>query len=849
MIAAAAEPGPAVLVEPLRPGRASGLLVGRGNEVDQLLELLTPAPDPAVVRPDAGRGAVVVSAVAGMGGIGKTALAVHTALLAAGRGWFPGGVLLLDLRGYAPGQAPVRSEQVYASLLRELGVPAERIPGTPVEQAGLYHRVLDQLATAGARVLLVLDNAADSTQVQDLLPRQLAHRALITTRDLLGLPDARRIFLDVLSVAGAADLLIRLLRADNLQDPRPDTEPTAVARLVELCGRLPLAVRIVAAILTDEPALTVTALADQLADAETRLHGMAYGGGDVAAVIDFSYRRLAAHAPEATELLTLLTVNPGPDLSTETAAAIADIPTAVAATRLRALRAASLLQHTPSGRWQLHDLLALYTRRHLALSAADQAISRLLSYYCAAADAADDHLRGLPGQPIQDRFAGRQEALAWFDVEHTNLTAAVAHAHQTGYLDHTTRLAASLKRYLRWRWHLNDWVTVATHASSAAATFPDPQRRAIASNNLGLALRATRRFDEAITAHQLAIGIYRDVGDQHGEGQAWNNLGLALQEVRRFDEAIAAHQEAGNISRKVGDRRGEGQAWINLGNALREVRRFDEAVSADQQAIDICREVGDRRGEGQAWTNLGKALREVRRFDEAVSADQQAIDIYREVGDRRGEGQAWTNLGNALGEVQQFDEAVSADQQAIDIYRELGDRHGEGQAWNNLGVALWEVRRFDEAVSADQQAIDIYRELGDRHGEGQAWNNLGIALREVRRFDEAITAHQHAGKIHREVGDRRGEGRAWNNLGIALREVQRFDEAITAHQNDLSICRELGDRYGEGQAWFNLGSALRGVRRFDEAVSAWGEAAAAFEDAGDQKAAALLRRLHGEGRP
>ncbi|MGV9365556.1 tetratricopeptide repeat protein, partial [Amycolatopsis sp. NPDC003731] len=559
---AAAEPGPAALVEVLRPGRAAGLFVGREDEVDQLLGLL--APTPAAFGPDAGRCAVVVSAVAGMGGIGKTALALHAALLAASRDWFPGGALLMDLHGYAPGQPPVRPEQVYASLLRELGVPADQIPRTSVEQAGLYHRVLDQLATAGARVLLVLDNAADSTQVQDLLPRQLAHRALVTTRDVLDLPDARRVFLDVLSESGAADLLTRLLRADNLQDSRPDTDPTAVARLVRLCGRLPLAVRIVAAILVDEPALTVTALTDQLADAETRLHGMAYAGGDVAAVIDFSYCRLAAHAPEATELLTLLTVNPGPDVSTETAAAIADIPTAVAATRLRALRAASLLQHTPSGRWRLHDLLVLYARRHLAPDAADQAISRLLSYYCATADAADDYLRALPSQPLRDRFVGRQDALDWFDAEHTNLTAAVAHAYHNGYLDHTTRLAACLKGYLRWRWHLNDWVTVATHASFAATTLTDPQRRAVASNNLGLALRAARRFDEAITAHQRAVDIYRELGDDHGEGQAWNNLGLAMQEVRRFDEAITAHQQAINIHREVGDRRGEGQAWNNL---------------------------------------------------------------------------------------------------------------------------------------------------------------------------------------------------------------------------------------------------------------------------------------------
>ncbi|MFJ7211484.1 tetratricopeptide repeat protein [Amycolatopsis sp. NPDC098790] len=802
MIATAAEPRPAALVDVLRPGRAAGLFVGRDDEVGQLLELLTPAPALAATAPDVGRGAVVVSAVSGMGGIGKTALAVHTALLAAERGWFPGGVLLVDLRGYAPGQVPVRPEQVYASLLRELGLPAEQIPGTSAEQASLYQGVLDQLAMIDERVLLVLDNVADSSQVRELLPRQLAHRALVTTRDVLDLLDARRVFLDVLSDISAVDLLTRLLRADNPEDTRSDTEPEAVGRLVGVCGRLPLAVRIVAAILTDEPALTVSALAEQLADVETRLNGMAYAGGDVGAVIDFSYCRLAARAPQAAELLALLTVNPGPDLSTETAAAIGGTTTAVAATRLRALRAASLLQYTSTGRWRLHDLLALYARRHLALDAADQATTRLLTYYADAAHAADDHLKGLPGQPGPDRFAGRRDALAWFDAEHANLTAAVAHAHHTGHLNHTTELAACLADYLSWRRHLNDWVTVATHAFSVATTLADPQHWAGACNNLGIALRALRRFDEAITVLQWAGEIYRELGDRRSEAQAWGNLGIALQEVRRFDEAIIAHQQAGDIFRELGDRHSEGRAWNNFGIALQEVRRFDEAVIAHQLAGDIHRELGDRHGEGRAWSNFGLALRAVRRFDEAVIAHQQAGDIYRE----------------------------------------LGDRHSEAQAWNNLGIALQEVQRFDEAITVLQRAGDIFRELGDRHSEGRAWNNFGLASQEVRRFDEAIIAHQLAGDIFRELGDRHGEGRAWNNFGLALRAVRRFDEAIIAHQLAGDIYRELGDRHSEGRAWNNLGAALQEVRQFDEVVRAWGEAAAAFDDAGDEESAAVVRR-------
>ncbi|WP_410643260.1 tetratricopeptide repeat protein [Amycolatopsis sp. lyj-346] len=838
MIAAAAEPGPAAVVEVLRPGRVAGLVVGRETETNQLLDLLAPA---TTVPAAAGR-AVVVSAVAGMGGIGKTALAVHTALLAAGRGWFPGGVLLLDLRGYVPGRAPVQPQQVYASLLRELGLPAGQIPATPGEQAGVYHRVLDRLAAAGARVLLVLDNAAHPGQIQDLLPRRPEHRALVTTRDVLDLPDARRIFLDVLGEPGAAGLLGRLLRAGDPQDPRADAEPDAVLRLVGLCGRLPLAVRIVAAILTDEPALTVAELAGQLGDADTRLHAMAYGDRDVAAVIDFSYHRLAARAPEAAALLALLTVNPGPDLSTETAAALAGTSSVVAATQLRALRAASLLQHTPAGRWRLHDLLALYARRHLTPDAEGPATVRLLDCYSGNARAADAHLRALPGRPVPHRFAGRRDALAWFDAEHANLTAAVAHAHHTGHLHHTTSLAAHLRRYLEWRWFLDDGVTVATHAGTAAGTLADPRLQAAAWIDLGSALKEVRRFDEAITAHRQAGDLFRELGDRHGEARSWNNLGNALNAVRRFDEAIAAHQNDLTICRELGDRHSEGTAWNNLGNALGEVRRFDDALAAHRQAGDIFRELGDRGNEGEAWNNLGLALWDVRRFDEAIDAHRQARDIYREVGDHRGEGTAWNNLGNALREVRRFDEAIDAHQQARDIYRQLGDRHGEGTAWNNLGIALCEVQRFDDAIDAHQNNLTISRELGDRHGEGTASNNLGNALQQVRRFDDAIDAHNQARDLSRQLGDRHGEAQAWGNLANALQRVRRFDEAITAHRQARDIFRQLGDRHSEGRAWSNLANALQEVRRSGEAVRAYGEAVAAYQDAGDDESAVQVRQ-------
>jgi tetratricopeptide (TPR) repeat protein len=672
-------PGPAVVVEVLNPGRDGHLFVGRTREVDRLLDLLAPTPD--TTRP------VVVSAMSGMGGVGKTTLAVHAAMLAAERGWCPGGVLLVDLNGYAA--APVRPAQVYASMLRALGMPDERIPDTVDEQAGEYHRLLDQLAGLGRPVLIVLDNVAETAQVRNLLPRHRVHRALVTTRDDIFDPFAtRRVFLDVLTEAEATDLLARTLRAVDPADPRPGREPAAMAHLVRLCGLLPLAVELAAAILADEPTSGIADLAAEFADGEARVSGLRHGDRDIASVIGFSYQRLAGRDPGAARLLPLLTLAPGPDLATEAAAALAGSAPAATAPLLRILRAASLLKHTADGRWQLHDLVAFYARRHLAADLTTAATARLLDHYIRTTQAADKHLQALPGQPLPDRFTGRDGALAWFDAERSTITALVAHAHRTGGYPETCVLAASIAEYLRGRRHLADWITVAEHAAAAATALGTPQRIAEVLNRLGFALCAVRRFDEAISAHEKARDIFREFGDRHGEARAANGLGLALSEVDRFDEAVPAHEQACDIFREFGDQHGEAMAWNNLGIALCELERFDEAISAHERARDILEDRGDGRGEALACFGLGRALSKVGKADEAIAALERARDLFGEFDDRHREAQAWNRLGRALAEVRRFDDAVTAHRRARDLFHELGDRHGEAAAGNNLGVAL-----------------------------------------------------------------------------------------------------------------------------------------------------------------
>ncbi|MFE5501318.1 tetratricopeptide repeat protein, partial [Amycolatopsis japonica] len=687
--------------------------VGRDEQVKQLLNLLAPArrwPGPIVVS--------------GMGGLGKTALARHTSATADDRGWFSGGVLFVNMRGYDLDDQHVRPERVFASMLRILA-PDAQVPLTVDEQAAAYHQVLDRLATQERRVLLVLDNAATSTQVNNLLPQSGPHRALITSRETLSLPAAHQFPLDVLPAEEALQLLTSNLNRRCHGDRRAELEPDAAEQLaVTVCGALPLAVGITAAVLANEPDLSITDLIAELTEADgTGVHLLPDGERTVATVIDQSWHHLRARDPYAAQLLPLLTINPGPDFHTDAAAALVGRPPTTAVTWLRTLRHASLLRRNDNGRWMMHDLIRSHARDHLRadLPGLEAATQRLLDHYDHHTSAADDHLRALPGSPAPERFSGRAEALAWLDAERANLSAAVALALTTDQFNLTTRLAFSLSTYLSWQYHLDDWLATSEYACIAAQKIGGPKILSDSWNNFGLALRSVRRFEEAISAHEKARDICHQVGDRYGEGRAWNNLGLALREGRHFDEAVVAHEKARDICQQIGDRYGEGRAWNNLGIALRSVRRFHEAIAAYQIARDIYQQHGNRRSEGMAWNNLGLALRSVRRFHEAAAAHEKARDIFQQLGDLHGEGQAWNNLGSAQQELQRSHDAINAHQNARHICQQLGDHYGEGQAWNNLGLALRKVRRFHEAAAAHEKARDIFQQLGDLHGEGQAW--------------------------------------------------------------------------------------------------------------------------------
>jgi tetratricopeptide (TPR) repeat protein len=710
---------------------ASAAFTGRAPDLDTLLQVLVPrrakeAPGGDDVHSGTARAeAVLVTAVGGMGGIGKTELALQAAHAALGRGWFPGGVLFVDMFGYDPGRR-LTADHAAAGFVRALGIPGEHIPADAQELERLLRSVLDAYATQGRPVLLVIDNVSDQAQAAPLLPAHPACRAIVTSRHTLGLLGGRLIDLDTLDTDQAVELLRRAVEVARPGDQRVVGHPSDARQVTEACAGLPLALRIVAALLADNPGRPLAAMASDLHDQASRLAELTYGNDALTAVFDLSYQHLPA---DQARLFRLLSVNPGSDIATTAAAALTGLPKAAARRGLEALARAHLIEPGSAyGRWRMHDLIRLHSAHHAHAHAdADQrpeAITRLLEHYLATTRAACAHLDPIVADPSSLGFPSREQALAWLDAEYPNLTAATYAAAGSGHLTIARDLPAAMQDFLLRRRHFSDWITLSQTALTAAQALQDRRGQGAALNSLGIALRLVRRFDEATAAHQQDLQICRDTGDRHGEGKALGNLAIALAQAGRFDEAITAHQDAVQICRDTGDRHGEGTALNNLGGTLAEVGRFDEAITALQQNLQICRDTGDRHGEGMALGNLGIALDEVGRFDEAITAHQDAAQICRDTGDRHSEGMAVDNLGVTLARAGRFDEAITVHQQNLQICRDTGDRHGEGKALGNLGITLARAGRFDEAITADQDAAQIFRDTGDRHGEEIALNNL-----------------------------------------------------------------------------------------------------------------------------
>ncbi len=705
------------------------VFTGRAQELAELDRLLsaTPTHIDATAAGGGGSTAVVISAVSGTAGVGKTALALRWAHRV--RAEFPDGQLYVNLRGYDPDQ-PLSPGYALARFLRALGVAGAEIPPEVDERADAYRSLLD-----GRRILIVLDNAATVEQVRPLLPGTSSALVVVTSRDalagLVAREGARRLDLDLLPPEDAVALLGVLI------GERVAAEPDAAAALAAQCARLPLALRIAAELAATRPTTPLAGLVAELVDEQRRLELLDAGGDPrtaVRTVFSWSYQHLPAEAARAFRLLGL---HPGPDLDSYAAAALIDTSLEQAQHLLDLLARAHLVQPTSPARYGMHDLLRGYATHLATVEDSEQerwvALTRLFDHYLATAGAAMDALHpaethrrpriGPPATPSPP-VAEPPPARAWLDTERVTLTAVCAHTAARGWPGHTTGLASTLFRYLDIGGHYPDAVAIHAHALRAAHHSGDRAAEAHALTSLGAVYWRQGRYRRAAEHHQLALALFCEIGDQAGEARALDYLGAVYRRQGYYRRAAEHHQQALILFREIGHRTGEADALDNLGAAYRWQGYYRRAAEHHQQALILFREIGHRSGEADALDNLGTVYWRQGHYGRAAEHHQQALALFREIGYRAGEADALDNLGLVYSQQGHYGRAAEHHQQALALFREIGYRDGEAMALNGIGEIHHATGHHHQAHTHHTAALTLAIQTGDRYEQARAHNGL-----------------------------------------------------------------------------------------------------------------------------
>jgi tetratricopeptide (TPR) repeat protein len=727
--------------------------------------------------------AVVISAITGMAGIGKTALAVHIAHQERER--FPDGQFYVNLRG-AEAQA-LDPMMVLGSFLTELGMVD--LPGDLGGRARAY-----RTRVAGRRMLVVLDNAANADQVRPLLPGSPSCAVLITSRvRLLNLAGARMVLLDVLRTDEAVELLSRMSgheRAAAERDPANE--------IVRLCGHLPIAIRMAGAVLIKRPRQSLARLAEQLRQERPLDVFSAEGSDDVRVSFSLSYRNLG---PDEQLLFRLLGLLRAPDFPAWVGeVALGTVPDRGTRAVIDRLVDAQLLeddhgQGDVAGqcRYHFHDLLREFARERLEASESaatrHQVMRHVFTRYLLLSQAASRLLRPVDDdtpQPVHDSEPSSRSPLEWFLAEHVGLTAAVEQAGESGFGTLAWKLALSLEAFFERCAQWDSWLHVCESALAAAREAADREGEAQMLRSLGYLARERGRPREALDFLGRGRDGFRAIDDRFGEARALCNMIRTYRDLGRFDDALECYRSALPMARSCGSRWLEASVHRDMGMAYRDHGNADQALDCFEKVLPLFRETGEELLETYTVRDIGLVYQQLDRPADSEPCFQRSLVGFERMGDRRGAARALNSLGVSHRAAHKWDDSATCFRRALEIFRDIGDRRWEAYTLRSLGELS-----HDQAVAVGQHGLPITRRARRRSQLRDAED----MLRESRRILD-------------ELDDRPWEAQTLLSLGEVYCDQGRWDDAITCFTQCLAVFRATGNSKGQADARTRLDRAI-----------------------------------------
>ncbi|WP_326695885.1 tetratricopeptide repeat protein [Streptomyces sp. NBC_01754] len=719
---------------------------GRGEELQELLD--------SAGRDYARHSRIV--ALDGMGGSGKTSLAVHAAHTLAGD--FPDGQLYLDLRGYTPGEQPVTASGALDSLLRALGVPGARIPEDAAGRTALWRSTV-----AGKRLLLLLDNAADADGVRPLLPTSPGCLVLVTSRArLVDLDSAQWISVDVMSPTECAALI-----AETLGEQRYAAEPESAAELARLCGHLPLALRIATARLRNRPRWTLRYLADRLRDETRRLDELSSGQRSVAATLRLSYQALPQDCRTAFRSVAL---HPGGDLDVHAAAALLDADPMDAEGILELLLDVHLLQQPEIGLYTFHDLVRSFAQslRAPATDGDDAASTRrLLDYYLAATESACQVMfpgrRPLPTEvaEVDDAeawasrlpwFADSGQAEQWFAREQGSLLGAVGLADRAGHDRHTVFLARNLAFQLSSRGQLEEFRSIGLVAVAAARRLGVLPLLGISLSNLGVACWKLGRFAEGIEGATEGREVAERLGDVQTLAHSESTLGQLNSLLGRFPRALSHLEKAIALQRELGASRAEAESLTLLSTLYEQWGRHEEAASAARRAISLCDELGRHKNKLVALTDLAFAHACLGDDEAADLCLSQARELCTESSDPGQVALALALLAEVTQRLGRPEQAAHYADRAIETIGPNVSLLRRAKVENTVGRYLFKRKEYEAALRLHERAHEAARSLDFRIEVAYALSGMARVQAALGLTEDAARNEHLAEELFGQMG-------------------------------------------------------------------------------------------------